>query len=139
MTRPAPREAPEGYRCEVYPAGSGWRLVSGKRCRAGGGYRSKACGAPSIAELRRPTYRTHDGRWWAYCAEHMYGRWVEGGQILEWRLVPELHCSECCDDNEDPLPWCDCRAGEACDGPCRQRAHSPSNCPATPMRAAVQP
>lgn len=31
-------------------------------------------------------------RWWFYCADHMYGRWVEDGQVYQWttrrRMVP---------------------------------------------------
>lgn len=88
--RPIPRNgepAPDGYHYEAVPEG-GWRLTEGKRCRAGAGYHKAACGAPAVAELLRPpTYRTTPvGRWWAYCSQHMYGRWVEGGQVLHWVL-----------------------------------------------------
>jgi predicted RecB family endonuclease len=40
-------------------------------------------------------------------------------------------CPECIDvaNNEDPAPWCDCRSGETCTGPCRRRAHAPEDCP----------
>lgn len=26
--------------------------------------------------------------WWKYCAEHLYGRWIENGAVMFWRLVP---------------------------------------------------
>ena len=84
--RPDPPAAPPGHHYEVETA-DGWRLAKGKRCRAGVGYRSSACGAPSVAELKR-MWGT-GWRWWAYCAEHMYGRWVEGGRVVEWRLAED--------------------------------------------------
>jgi hypothetical protein len=51
--------------------------------------------------------------------------------LIEEMKAPDAHpCAECLTDpNEDPLPWCDCRPGETCKGPCRQRAHAPSLCP----------
>lgn len=24
---------------------------------------------------------------WDYCADHMYGRWIEDGKVMGWRLV----------------------------------------------------
>lgn len=39
-------------------------------------------------------------------------------------------CWECADT--DPAPWCDCRDGERCKGPCRQRAHAVGRCPGVP-------
>lgn len=27
--------------------------------------------------------------WWGYCAEHLYGRWIEDGKVWRWRLVPD--------------------------------------------------
>ena len=70
-----------------------WRLDSGKRCRAGAGYRagangpgsgSPACGEPSAAAVNRGTL--HHPRWFAYCPAHMYGRWVEAGHVMCWIL-----------------------------------------------------
>jgi hypothetical protein len=23
-------------------------------------------------------------QWWFYCPEHMYGRWIEDGRVMEW-------------------------------------------------------
>lgn len=41
----------------------------------------------------------------------------------------QWYCWECCSDDEDPVVWCDCLAGEVCrKGPCRQRAHDVKNC-----------
>lgn len=25
-------------------------------------------------------------RWWLYCERHMFGRWIEDGQVMEWSL-----------------------------------------------------
>jgi hypothetical protein len=80
--RPNPPEVPPGYRAEVTTADLlTWRLATrGRRCRM-----------PGAAELNRG-YRTSQGRkdaWWAYCAAHMYGRWIEDGRIVHWRWVPE--------------------------------------------------
>lgn len=38
-------------------------------------------------------------------------------------------CPECIRGDNDPAPWCDCRSGERCAGPCRNRAHGPDRCP----------
>lgn len=37
-------------------------------------------------------------------------------------------CPECTHRDEDPAPWCECRDGETCAGPCRNRAHLPEHC-----------
>jgi len=29
-------------------------------------------------------------RWWLYCDEHAYGRWIEHTRILQWRLVADV-------------------------------------------------
>ncbi len=85
--RPNPPEVPPGYRAEVTTADLlTWRLATrGRRCRMPG------CHDVGAAELNRG-YRTSQGRkdaWWAYCAAHMYGRWIEDGRIVHWRWVPE--------------------------------------------------
>jgi hypothetical protein len=77
---PEPFKPYEGWHWEVHPA-NGWRLVTGKRCRAGASPSQKACGRPSVAELDR-------GTWWAYCEQHLYGKWVEGGRVVGWALRP---------------------------------------------------
>jgi len=94
-----PDKAPDGYHWEA-PAEDPliWRLLlagTAKRCRMQKG-RHEHCGKPAVAEMNRKRhaplawdrYRLVD-RWWAYCGEHLYGRWIEDGQILYWRLVPD--------------------------------------------------
>lgn len=49
---------------------------------------ARGCGKPAIAELNRARHGKPDN-WWAYCAEHMFGRWVEDGRVWQWRVVPE--------------------------------------------------
>lgn len=55
-----------------------WRAGSWYECRA------RNCRGKGCIEVKR----THgDGfRWWAYCAEHAYGRWVDRGQIWRWEI-----------------------------------------------------
>jgi hypothetical protein len=86
-TRPVPGwEAPPGTVHEPMPA-TNWRLVVGeKRCRLLTGKRT-ACGVPAVAETNRSQDHTIE-RWWAYCADHMFGRWIEDGQVWQWRVVP---------------------------------------------------
>lgn len=82
--RPDPqREVPDGFELVAEPDPD-WRLVTGKRCRSGAGYHHSACGQPSVAELNRSTIARP--RWFAYCGKHLYGRWIEGGQIMHWIL-----------------------------------------------------
>jgi hypothetical protein len=57
------------------------------RCRANAGRHHPACGAPAVAEIDRPNGTRHV--WWAYCAAHLYGGWIEDGQVWNWNLVPE--------------------------------------------------
>lgn len=85
--RPAPPEAPpEGYhwRARVDPQ---WRLVTGKRCRRrldGPGH--VYCTADAVAEFDRSWGIGPKRRWWAYCPHHLYGRWIEDGQVMGWVL-----------------------------------------------------
>lgn len=99
MSRPAPwftpAETPEGYHFEVVPD-QDWRLGAYGTCRR------PNCGRPGVAQLRRPTRlprrpgdifevsrrRTVD-RWWSYCENHLYGRWIEGDEVVTWRLAPD--------------------------------------------------
>jgi hypothetical protein len=58
----------------------------------------RGCREVAVVELNREKWRPGryawvEGRasgkvpcWWAYCAEHMYGRWLEDGRIYSWRL-----------------------------------------------------
>jgi hypothetical protein len=81
--------APEGHHLEARPARN-WRPATGlyKKCRGG-----RRCPAEPVAELNRRRNDWHGGRtldaWWAYCAEHMYGRWVEAGRVWSWILVED--------------------------------------------------
>jgi hypothetical protein len=81
MARPPHPTYLTGVEWEAVPDAS-WRLVSGRRCRAG----KPSCKQPSVAELRRSSMG--DGRdWWAYCGEHLFGRWIEDGQVMHWVWV----------------------------------------------------
>lgn len=66
---------PEGYEYVAVPD-TDWRLVNNKNCRR------PFCLFRSVAEFRRGK-----SGWWAYCADHLYGRWIEDGQVMEWRLT----------------------------------------------------
>jgi hypothetical protein len=79
-----PNDAPEGHRWEAVSAGPDWKVLPGFRCRAGASQYTRACGRPSAAALLRGVLRKS---WWAYCPEHMYGCWVEGDQVKQWRLI----------------------------------------------------
>jgi hypothetical protein len=80
---------PEGHEV-VAVEDKDWRLTpEPKRCRWTSGFSPRrACAEPSVAELKRarlgatPT----DYRWWAYCGEHLYGRWIEDGKVMHWIL-----------------------------------------------------
>lgn len=90
MTRPAiPHPAPAGYEWRAVAA-VGWTtgasIVVGRRCR----YGRPSHGVPAEAVLFR---RTRTGRRipWGYCADHLYGRWIDDaapwtGIVLEWVL-----------------------------------------------------
>lgn len=54
-----------------------WRAIEPgvvKRCRMRG------CECSAVAELNRS--HTQQQRWWAYCADHLYGRKVDGGKVM---------------------------------------------------------
>lgn len=75
------------------PTDPGWKWVAqvdadfklggrAKRCR----YSRNAVRCPNdaVATLYRPV-GGHGRRYpWAYCNEHLFGRWIEAGQIMEW-------------------------------------------------------
>jgi hypothetical protein len=46
------------------------KRIDGERCQ----------NAPVAALLRGRT----QSRWWLYCPTHMYGRWIEDGQVMWW-------------------------------------------------------
>lgn len=83
--RPENERAPDEA-WEAVPDES-WRippLVEQSECRWGSP-RNGYCKRPAVAVLRRGK----QNRWWAYCERHLYGRWVEGGQVLIWRIRRE--------------------------------------------------
>lgn len=99
MPRPVDtREAPAGCELVAVPVSSvesagEWRLEAGKPCRRRTGGRT--CGAPSVAALKRTHhYPAGNGGltrrpfpvWWPYCPDHLYGKWIEGGQVMCWIL-----------------------------------------------------
>lgn len=56
---------------------------NGKTCRYGMGLHLY-CRAPAVASLKRG--RT--GRKWYYCADHLFGRRINGG-VVEWEVVKQ--------------------------------------------------
>ena len=75
-------DVPEGHEV-VAIIDPEWDVDAGKRCRyARAGHH--VCGKPSAASLLRGRERKTR---WAYCPEHMYGRWVEEGFVMHWILV----------------------------------------------------
>lgn len=87
--------APEGYHYAAR-VDTDWRLATGERTKCRRGSRP-ACPAPVVAEFARSysrwvahTRRIHNySAWWAYCEDHMYGRWIEDGQVWGWILVED--------------------------------------------------
>lgn len=82
--RPAvPHEAPDGYHWEALPEAGKWAPAQpGKKCRWRGSA-EHACGQPAVLVLTRGIRRPIP---WNYCAEHSYGRWLEDGKVLTWKL-----------------------------------------------------
>lgn len=69
--------------------GLGWSTdpakVDGKRCRWGASRNVTACGAPAVAAINRG--HEERPRWWAYCSEHLFGRYFDGATV--WSLICE--------------------------------------------------
>lgn len=87
MPRPeAPASRHEGYSWRA-EAARDWRIHTRDMLCRWISNRVR-CTTPAVVDLRRPRYRssTGVGTWWAYCAEHMYGRWVEDDVVMEWIL-----------------------------------------------------
>lgn len=64
-------------------------LFSGRQCRFGSP-RYGFCGRRPVAVLFRPVGASRGKRGkaaWAYCEQHLYGRWIEGGVVVQWRAV----------------------------------------------------
>ena len=89
MNRPEPWEnpAPDSHHFEPHVVVSGWQLghTDGKRCRWTD--HGQRCPNAAIARLDRASSYSRHPIWWAYCADHLNGRWIEGDLIWEWRLV----------------------------------------------------
>lgn len=68
-----------------------WRAVEPgkpKGCRWGASRGRSSHGAPSVAELNRGSSTTGP-RWWAYCAEHLFGRYFEPETRTVWHVIVE--------------------------------------------------
>lgn len=78
--------APDGFVVAVFED-QRWRTVDDpngvRRCRRNG--RNVRCDNRVVAALLR-AHRGTRGAWWNYCAEHMYGRWIEDGKVVSLRL-----------------------------------------------------
>jgi hypothetical protein len=73
---------PAGYELTAVPD-PGWVVDEHPRpCRRAHGRGTFACGRPSAAVV----YRGQSRQPWGYCGSHMYGRWIEGGQVMHWIL-----------------------------------------------------
>lgn len=95
VSRPLPPTTPvEGHEYVAEPEGDDWRADnSGRRCRMIGSHANgrRACGKPCVARLNRGMNKRggrHVPSWWHYCADHLYGRWVEDGVVMHWILRP---------------------------------------------------
>lgn len=86
-----PTDPPPGFHYLAVPD-TDWRVLPEERrhyfCRRmGAGH--VMCTNFGVAELQRgrSSTRSRFGRsWWAYCADHLYGRWIEDGVVMSWRL-----------------------------------------------------
>lgn len=54
-----------------------WRLLPSHRSQAR--CRFFGCRAQAVVELQRGSKKKS---WWAYCADHLYGRKIENGKIM---------------------------------------------------------
>lgn len=92
MTRPTPPESVHpGYHHEPHPADRFRLHTRGMRCRHTGSRGSSRCPQPAVMDILRG--HADGANYWAYCGEHGYGRWVEHGQVWEWRLVPDTRAA----------------------------------------------
>jgi hypothetical protein len=84
-----PANEHEGFHFEAVEEGEEWRTppVGAGRCRYAVNGR-KACARPAVATLMRG-YPPTVTRAWDYCELHLYGRWIEGGKVMGWRLVKD--------------------------------------------------
>lgn len=84
---------PEGYHYEWVPENAfgwhAWRVVApetAKRCR----WRENAwrCPNQSVAKLDRSKRGIGD-HWWHYCADHLFGRAVDGRRVWVIHTIPD--------------------------------------------------
>lgn len=83
--RPAPPEEFPAGQSEAVPDPE-WRIDEGRPCRFTVGPGHARCRASSAVALNRHRWMRNRlvDSWWAYCGDHMYGRWVEDGQVMHW-------------------------------------------------------
>lgn len=91
-----PDGVPEGCRVEVTAEDPlRWRTVDEAeaeryRCRWTTGPGHETCGARPVAALdrgRHPFGGPRRPSWWYYCGDHLYGRWIEGDEVVHYRIV----------------------------------------------------
>lgn len=91
--RPEPTAAARrGFHLEARPD-LRWRViptVEVRQCRrismVGG--QPVRCGQRGVAEIARERPRSRaQTEWWAYCPDHLYGRWIEGESVMVWLAV----------------------------------------------------
>ena len=78
-----PGYAHEGHEWIAQESPYPWQIFNGSRrfCVAGGG---RPCNRKAVATLTRAQGK--GTRKWHYCGDHLYGRWIEDGRIMEWVL-----------------------------------------------------
>lgn len=77
--------APYGFHFETFHP-TDWEMGGGGRiCR------QKGCRNDAVATLYRTArYSTGPRQMpWRYCADHLYGAWIEDGQVTRWKLVKD--------------------------------------------------
>lgn len=58
-----------------------WHLAAdeGRKCR------QSRCPNAAVAKFKRHhSYGPRRWQWWHYCAEHLYGRWIENGRVMHY-------------------------------------------------------
>lgn len=90
MSRPDPPYAIRAGHEWVAVPDTGWRLAlpeeaAERKCRRNPRH---PCPGTPVAALDRPRWWRGERvtSWWFYCAEHMFGRWIEDGVIMSWRV-----------------------------------------------------
>lgn len=84
IIRPEPRfPAPEGHHW-ITATDPDWQVGGEDRQCRFYSPRDGRCPNGAVAKMRRQ--RGGRNSWWHYCGDHMYGRWVEGGAVLCWRV-----------------------------------------------------